>query len=679
MKTNNTVIELKNVAKVYSSSKLSVSVLHDVNLVVNQGEFIAIMGPSGSGKSTLLNILGLLDKSSEGVYKLLNTEISKYSDDQLATLRNCYFGFVFQQFNLLQKLTILENVLLPLIYSNSENYNVCKYEEIKKLLCDLGLSKRLNHCPNEISGGQQQRTAVARALVNKPNVILADEPTGNLDTKSSNEVMKILKKLNNSGITVIMVTHEHELSTYADRIVRIQDGTILSDENNHQVKVKNAISYAQIKLLTKKNTFSLKKIKNYFMEAIRTIRTSKMRSILSILGITMGTASLIAMLAVGNGTQRNIEKQFESLSAKNLLEIYPDNSRQRAGSSSDQCTYLKFKKEDVFDIRNNVDGIKSISGNVFHYVTIVANDKNCNTKLKGASVEYLNLENTTVDMGNSFTEADDMTRRKVVLLGKTVVEKIYGSKDFNPIGKHIKINNISFQVIGVFSERGSQMSADYYNDRVVIPLNTAIYRICGAKNRCNLGRIDCIEVQVKNDWEINKVSNKIVERLLFIHKIPIYAKHVIKVSNWAEHKKAATSSAKALSFLLGIISIISLLVGGTGIMNIMLVSVSERTREIGLRKTVGATEKDVLFQFIVESVLMCCLGGIIGIVFGSVMSIILVKISMLAKSFNELKILITSFSLEIAFCSSVLIGLTFGILPAKKAAKLNPIDALRHN
>jgi macrolide transport system ATP-binding/permease protein len=341
------VIELKGIKKTYHLEKLDVPVLHGIDLTIEQGEFVAIMGHSGSGKSTLLNILGLLDKPSEGSYNLAGIEISKYSDDELAALRNHYLGFVFQQFNLLPKLTILENVALPSIYSSSKDED--HHEDPKKLLNAVGLSERISHRPSEISGGQQQRVAIARALINRPLVIFADEPTGNLDTKSTKEIIKILKDLNASGITIVMVTHEPELTSYATRTIKVQDGLILSDERNESESVDVAKHRSR---QFKRKPFSLARIKDYCVQAVGSLMGNKMRSILSILGVMIGVASLIAMLAVGNGAKKSIESEVSQLGS-NLLMVMRGTS-QKQGISSDVGARMRDYKLKILMICNPI-------------------------------------------------------------------------------------------------------------------------------------------------------------------------------------------------------------------------------------------------------------------------------------------------------------------------------------
>lgn len=227
---NQSVIDIQGITKTYVNGKLSVPVLHGIDLQVNKGEFVSIMGPSGSGKSTFMNILGCLDRPTTGSYRLNGDEVATLSDDELAFVRNKQIGFVFQSFNLLTKLTALENVALPMIYAGMDKKS--RNERAAALLSSVGLGDRMDHLPSELSGGQRQRVAIARALANNPAIIMADEPTGNLDSKSTIDVMNIFRGLYDEGRTIILVTHEPEIATYASRNVVLRDGLIVEDSQN---------------------------------------------------------------------------------------------------------------------------------------------------------------------------------------------------------------------------------------------------------------------------------------------------------------------------------------------------------------------------------------------------------------------------------------------------------------
>ncbi|MDR2426528.1 MAG: ABC transporter permease [Endomicrobium sp.] len=652
------VIELKDLKKTYHLEKLDVPVLHGINLEISQGEFVVIMGPSGSGKSTLLNILGLLDKPSSGSFKIAGIEISKYSDDELAALRNHFLGFIFQQFNLLSKLTAAENVSLPIIYANSKDEH--NHEDPKKLLELVGLKERMYHRPNELSGGQQQRVAIARSLINKPLIIFADEPTGNLDTKSTREIIQILKDLNNAGITIIMVTHEPELASYATRTIRVQDGLVTDDEKKKETAVSKRNGETQA--FTHK-VFSFSRIKDYFIQAFRSLVGNKMRSVLSILGVMIGVASLISMLAVGSGAQKAIEDQVASMGS-NLLMVFPGTA-QRGGIAAEAGSRMRFLHDDIADLKRSVPNIVGITGYANGRIQVVANGNNYNTRLEGVSVDYAEMRNSLPEKGRFFTEQENIEKKRVALLGKTVIKEIWGDENFDPIGEYIKINRIDFQVIGILAVKGSSGWRDE-DDKVIIPLNSSMHRVLGTEY------LNSMDIQVKENADMNEVADDIVQRLLFTHRFLPNQTEAVRVRNMAEIQETMSSMTKAFSLLLGSIAFISLLVGGIGIMNIMFVSVSERTKEIGLRKAIGANNADILFQFIIESVVVCCAGGIIGIIFGGGVSMIISKAAGWTTA-------ITSFSVTLAFCFSAFTGLIFGVWPARKASLLNPIDALRHD
>jgi macrolide transport system ATP-binding/permease protein len=391
-----------------------------------------------------------------------------------------------------------------------------------------------------------------------------------------------------------------------------------------------------------------------------------MRSILSVLGVTIGVASLITMLAIGTGARKSIEDQMKQLGFNdNILMVWPDVA-EKNGVYINGGMAVEFDVEDISRIKRSVSGIESVAGHLSDFVQIVAGSKNYNTKLLGASVEAADLEKLSPSIGRFFTKAEDMEQKKLALLGKTVVKKIYGSEDFNPIGQYVKINRMSFQVIGVLPVRKASRSYSDYDDLVVVPLSTAMHKLFGVKH------LDDMIMRVKDGADIKETADAVRKKLLFFHRMSSSKKEVVKCWDSKELQKSVASQSRSFSFLLGSIAFISLLVGGIGIMNIMFVSVSERIKEIGLRKALGANNADILFQFIIESVFVCCVGGIIGILFGSGSSVVISKFARWTTS-------ITSFSIWLSFCFSCFIGLIFGIWPARKASLLNPIDALRHN
>ena len=660
------LIELKDIHKTYYiGGKLPVYALRGLSLKVEPGEFIAIMGPSGSGKSTLLAILGLLDKSESGEYLLLNKNISSMGEKQFAFLRNRFFGFVFQSFNLLPKLNVVDNVMLPFIYSSEHKSS--KREYVLSNLKKIGLSDRLKHRPNELSGGQQQRAALGRALSNEPLVILADEPTGNLDTKSSQEIMGLLKELNEQGHTIIMVTHEHDIAGWASRVLTLRDGQIVGDERK---TVKTAYSESgkkenvnlsekiSIDKIPKSRLLSFAGIKNYCYEAYLSIINNKLRSLLSILGVMIGVAAVITMLALGTGARRNVEETLSSLGTNILMVRAP---RRAQGISLGTSGTTRFTFEDLSTLKQILE-VSDVVPYVSSRGQVVYKNKNWNTSVVGTSIDYQNLHTSGMQYGRFFTQGEANARDKVAILGKAVADELFGNQ--NPVGQFVRINRISFQIVGVAAEQGARGWTNL-DDQIIIPVKTAMYRLMGDDY------IDYFEVKVKKLDSMAYVSQQITSELMRLHRMQESDRESIDIINMAEIQQAASAMVATLSYLLGSVAVVSLLVGGIGIMNIMLVMVMERTHEIGLRKALGAQRSDILVQFLVEAVLICLFGGIIGIGFGILISYVLSTLA-------QWVIFISTGSIMLAFTFSVLVGVIFGIWPAWRASKLLPIEALRY-
>jgi macrolide transport system ATP-binding/permease protein len=654
------MIELKNIDKTYQMGEVEVKALQDVSLKIAPGEFLAIMGPSGSGKSTLMHILGLLDRPDSGEYYLGQKKLNDLSDDELAAIRNRLVGFVFQQFHLLPRMTALENAELPLVYAGKRHLK----DQAKQRIEEVGLADRMNHRPNELSGGQQQRVAIARSLVNDPLIIFADEPTGNLDSKSKEEIISVLKELNKKGTTIIVVTHENEVAVHAKRIIRIFDGKVISDEKQGAAREPSEESQADkiIDVVLSKQERKARETQflEYLHQAAQSMISHKMRSFLSILGILIGVAAVIAMLAVGTGAKESIEKQLASLGS-NLLLVRPGSSRAM-GVALQAGTVTRFTFQDVAAIEKLTDEVKSVSPSVTGRAQLVYANKNWNTQIEGVGVDYASIRASEPAVGRFFSEGEVKMREKVVLLGTTVANQLFG--DTNPIGETIKINLLNFKVIGVLPQKGGSGFHDP-DDTALIPVTTAMYRVLGKEY------IDSLYVEVKGPDLIDAAQKDITNVIIKQHHLNKEEEGSFQIRNMSDIKNALESTTKTMSLLLGSIAAISLLVGGIGIMNIMLVSVTERTREIGLRKAIGATNKDIMVQFLIESVLMSFLGGVSGILLGGGTSVLITL-------FAGWTVRVSLSSIILATTFSLAVGIVFGLWPAQKASTLDPIEALRY-
>ncbi|KXO86819.1 macrolide transporter [Acinetobacter venetianus] len=649
------LLEVSKLTREFPAGESTVQILKGIDLKIYAGELVAIVGQSGSGKSTLMNILGCLDKPTDGSYLVSGRETRQLEPDELAQLRREYFGFIFQRYHLLGDLTASGNVEVPAIYAGVESH--LRQERSAELLSELGLEERLHHRPSQLSGGQQQRVSIARALMNGGDVILADEPTGALDKNSGIEVMRILRELNAKGHTIILVTHDMNVAKNATRIIEISDGNIISDRANTPENDDADLERQTLQRTPQKKTSAwrsfLDRLGEAFRMALLAMNAHRMRTFLTMLGIIIGIASVVSVVALGNGSQKQILENISSLGT-NTVTVYQgrgfgDNSR-----ASQTKTLVPADGEALAE-QPYVDGV---SPSVNTSVTLRFKETEASATVNGVSSDFFYVRGMTFKSGQAF-DKDSVTQRAQDVVIDTNTEKTFFADGTNPLGQVILLGSVPSRVIGVIdAEKGFMGNSDSLN--VYLPYSTVMSRMLGQSN------VRSIIVRIKDEYPSSAAENAILTLLEQRH-----GAQDVFTQNSDSIRETIQQTTATMTLLISAIAVISLVVGGIGVMNIMLVSVTERTQEIGVRMAVGARQSDILQQFLIEAILVCLLGGVLGVLLSLGIGQI---IGHFAKGVIEMSYSTTS--IVAAFVCSSLIGIVFGFLPARNAAQLDPVAAL---
>ncbi len=649
------IMQVSGLIREFPAGDEKIRVLHGIDLTIYEGEMVAIIGQSGSGKSTLMNILGCLDQATAGSYHIYGKAVDKLSVDELAKLRREHFGFIFQRYHLLGDLNAKDNVAVPAVYAGMSSHN--RDERAKQLLTDLGLQEKIQNRPSQLSGGQQQRVSIARALMNGGDVILADEPTGALDSKSGEDVMKILRDLNTQGHTIIMVTHDPNIAKQADRVIEIKDGLIIKDyyHQHTELSLSSTIGKNDNRFQQKSGVMAfLDRLKEAFKMSVIAMKSHKMRTLLTMLGIIIGIASVVSVVGLGQGSQQKILADISSLGTNTLtvMDGYRFGDPRR-----------KYHDNNLTDDDANAVAqqpyVQSVSPVVSTSVTARYRNIEASANVSGVGKDYLTVTGEKLVQGQAFTIASEKSMTQDIIIDDNARETFFEDNP-NPIGEVILVGSVPARVVGVLepSEKAFGPSSD--TPTFYMPYTTVMYRMLGTSY------LNSFVVLIKDSISTSAAEKAVSDLIQQRHGTDDF-----RIRNADSIRQTIESTTSTMALLISSIAIISLIVGGIGVMNIMLVSVTERTSEIGVRMAVGARQSDILQQFLIEAILVCILGGILGIslAFG---------IGSLINKFagDSFQVIYSSTSIIAAVVCSTMIGVIFGFIPARNAAQLNPVDAL---
>jgi len=671
------IIGLRDVRRSYLMGGTEVKALDGVSLNVERGDYLCIMGPSGCGKSTMLNLLGCLDQPTGGDYFLGGENVSDLDDDTLSEVRGRRLGFIFQSYNLIPQLTVLENIEVPMFYRGLSEH---ESRERALLLAErVGLGDRTDHKPTELSGGQQQRVAIARALANDPLVILADEATGNLDTKSGEEILQIFAELNEEGKTLIFVTHDEEMARRGNRVIRLRDGRIEKEERikagRRDFRESSFVGGGDAGL-TRKSFIPSLNMKRSLLLGMKSLWLHKLRSLLTALGIVFGVSSVIAMLAIGEGASFEAQEQIRQLGSQNVIvrSVKPPGGTDSGNSRSFVSEY-GVTARDVRQILATIPGIKMVVPNREVSDYAIHKARKIDVRVSGVIPIFPEMRNRKLSEGRFFNLLEMEERRNVCVLNREAAEKLF---PLDPIiGGSVKLVDTYYRVIGIIDSASALPESDAKVDQrkyeMYIPLETMLERFGDVIFKRRTGSFEAEKVEfhevtvvVENPTEVEAKANAIRHLLESNHKDPDFSVIVpVELLQQAEQTK------RIFTIVLGSIATISLIVGGIGIMNIMLASVTERTREIGIRRALGGRRRDITTQFLVEATLLSGIGGLIGVGLG-------LAVPAIVTQFSGMMTVVKPWAPGLALSISVVTGVVFGLYPALRAAKLKPVDALRH-